>query len=146
MPGTPVPETADMGAADEGATGQPVWLAGMNVGGAWRIGATVHRTLGPWTPAIHALLDYLAPRTQHIPRVPGFDEQGREIEVAGLFDWDLAGPATPLMEWPISRGTVFRCGGISGMRPPRYASSGSAPHMTASIPQRSWMPPLAGSR
>ena len=26
-----------------GGTGQPVWLPG-NVGGAWRIGGTVHRT------------------------------------------------------------------------------------------------------
>jgi hypothetical protein len=67
-----------MGAAGEGASEQPVWLAG-NVGGAWRIGGTVHRTAGPWTPAVHALLEYLAPRAEHIPRVLGFDEQGREI-------------------------------------------------------------------
>lgn len=78
MPGTPALETADMGVADEGGPEQPVWLAG-NVGGAWRIGGTVHRTTGPWTPAVHALLEYLAPRAEHIPRVLGFDEQGREI-------------------------------------------------------------------
>jgi hypothetical protein len=66
------------GAAGEGASEQPVWLAG-NVGGAWRIGGTVHRTAGPWTPAVHALLEYLAPRAEHIPRVLGFDEQGCEI-------------------------------------------------------------------
>jgi hypothetical protein len=156
-----------VGDADGGGTGQPVWLAG-NVGGAWRIGGTVHRTAGPWTPAVHALLDFLAPRVQHTPRVLGFDEMGQEVltflpgrvadsdtelltlgqidslvswtrssheavagfghpgpwrypqvpqaslighndiapynvcfdggEVAGVFDWDLAGPTTPLLE------------------------------------------------
>jgi hypothetical protein len=156
-----------VGDTDQGGPEQPVWLAG-NVGGAWRVGGTVHRTAGPWTAAVHALLDFLGPRVEHIPRVLGFDEQGREVltflpgrvvdvdtglltpgqidslmswtrsfheavagfshpgpwryppvpqasfighndiapynvcfdgdEVAGVFDWDLAGPTTPLME------------------------------------------------
>ena len=160
-------DTARVGDASGGGTEQPVWLAG-NVGGAWRIGDTVHRTAGPWTPAVHALLDFLAPRAGHTPRVLGFDEQGREVltflpgrvididtelltpgqidslvswtrsfheavagfshpgpwryprvpraslighndiapynicfdgdQLAGVFDWDLAGPTTPLME------------------------------------------------
>lgn len=76
--GTRVSDTAGVGDADEGGTEQPVWLAG-NVGGAWRIGGTVHRTAGPWTPAVHALLDFLAPRAEHTPRVLGFDEEGREV-------------------------------------------------------------------
>src|SRR4051794_8765664 len=54
------------------------WLAG-NVGGAVRIGSTVHRAAGPWTPAVHALLEHLQPRLPHIPRVLGFDERGREV-------------------------------------------------------------------
>ncbi|MDQ3709071.1 MAG: aminoglycoside phosphotransferase family protein, partial [Actinomycetota bacterium] len=29
-------------------------FAGGNVGGAWRVGDTVRRTPGPWTPAVHA--------------------------------------------------------------------------------------------
>lgn len=156
-----------MGDADGGETGQPTWLAG-NLGGALRIGGTVHRTTGSWTSAVHALLGFLAPRLEHTPRVLGFDEQGREVltflpgrvvdidtglltpgqidslvswtrrfhevvagfdhpgpwryphvpqaslighndiapynvcfdgdNVAGVFDWDLAGPTTPLME------------------------------------------------
>jgi hypothetical protein len=139
-----------------------------NVGGAVLIGDTVRRPTGPWTPAVHALLDYLAPRLPHIPTVLGHDEQGREIltylpgrvvdsnaerlteaqlaslvgwarafhaavagfthpgpwryfpvdsptfighndiapynacfdgdDVVGVFDWDLAGPTTPLFE------------------------------------------------
>ncbi len=143
------------------------WLAG-NVGGAVKIGDTVHRPVGGWTPAVHALLDHLAPLLPRVPRVRGFDEQGREVldflpgrvidpeqeslsetqirslvtwtrdlhaavadfvhpgpwrsfpvsdptvighndiapynacfdgdDLAGVFDWDLAGPTTPLNE------------------------------------------------
>jgi hypothetical protein len=144
-----------------------IYLAG-NVGGAVRIGNTVRRPTGPWTPAVHAVLDYLATKVPGVPRVFGYDEQGREVlsylpghvvdvdtetltaaqivsvvkwtrafheamagfshpgpwryfkmagpalighndiapynvcfdgdEVVGVFDWDLAGPTTPLLE------------------------------------------------
>lgn len=147
--------------------GCSVWLAG-NVGGAWKRGDTVHRATGPWTPAVHALLDFLQGRIDSVPRVLGFDEEEREVltflpghvldphtelltgaqidalvgwtrgfhevvagfhhsgpwrsptlpdatfighndiapynacfdadNLAGVFDWDLAGPTTPLME------------------------------------------------
>lgn len=139
-----------------------------NVGGAVRIGATVHRPTGPWTPAVHALLEHIASRVPHVPRLHGFDDEGREVldflpgqvvdvniealsaarlvalvdwtrrfhdavadfihpgpwrffdvpdatsvghndlgyynicfdgdDLAGVFDWDLAGPTTPLFE------------------------------------------------
>ena len=59
--------------------GQEVHLPGGNVGGAVRVGDTVRRTAGPWTPAVHALLDYLAGRVPAIPRALGRDEQGREV-------------------------------------------------------------------
>jgi hypothetical protein len=54
------------------------WLAG-NVSGAVKVGGTVRRPVGVWTPAVHALLTHLAPRLQHVPRVLGFDDQGREV-------------------------------------------------------------------
>jgi hypothetical protein len=143
-------------------------LVGGNVGGAVLVGDTVRRPTGPWTPAVHALLDHLAPRVSHVPRVLGLDGHGREIltylpgrvvdvdsealtdgqigsvvgwsrafhravadfthagpwryfpvpsatlighndiapynvcfdgdELVGVFDWDLAGPTTPLFE------------------------------------------------
>ena len=145
-------------------------LPGGNVGGAVRVGNTVRRRTGPWTPAVHALLGYLAPRVPHVPRVIGLDGRGREVlsylpgqvvdagtgahalsveqitsvvrwtrafhgavagfshpgpwrffpvtgptlighndiapynvcfagdELVGVFDWDLAGPSTPLLE------------------------------------------------
>ncbi len=45
-----------------------------------RIGDTVRRRTGPWTPAVHALLAHLAERGfEGAPRVHGLDDQGREI-------------------------------------------------------------------
>ena len=35
-------------------------LPGGNVGGAVRVGDTVRRPTGPWTPAVHELLEFLA--------------------------------------------------------------------------------------
>ncbi len=55
-------------------------LPGGNVGGAVRVGDTVRRATGPWTPAVHGLLNYLADAgLTGIPRVLGFDDRGREI-------------------------------------------------------------------
>jgi hypothetical protein len=54
------------------------WLPG-NVGGAVRVGDTVRRSTGPWTPAVHALLEYLVTRVPHVPAVLGFDDLGREV-------------------------------------------------------------------
>jgi len=143
------------------------FLAG-NVAGVVRTGATVRRTVGPWTPAVHDLLAHLESRIGLVPRVYGFDDRGREVldfmpgrvldvdhealsdaqlvslvswarrfheavsgfthdgpwryfpipmptlighndlapynvcfdgdELCGVFDWDLAGPTTPLDE------------------------------------------------
>ena len=39
----------------------------------------VHRPVGYWTPAVHELLHYLDGRLRLIPRVHGFDDQGREV-------------------------------------------------------------------
>lgn len=55
-------------------------LAGGNVGGAIRVGDTVRRPTGPWTPAVHALLRHLeGAGLDGIPQVLGIDESGREI-------------------------------------------------------------------
>lgn len=149
-----------------------------NVGGATRIGATVRRPTGPWTPAVHALLTHLARRrVPGVPAVHGFDGRGREVldylpgevidvnrdllserrlaslgtwmrrfheavadlplagtwrffgvaeptivahndlapynlcfagdDLAGVFDWDLAGPSTPLLELAHSAWTAI---------------------------------------
>jgi 8-oxo-dGTP diphosphatase len=144
-------------------------LPGGNVGGAVRIGRTVRRPTGPWTPAVHHLLDHLhAAGLRAVPEVLGTDARGREVlsylggtvvdvdteiltdaqlcdvvrwsrelhqavadldeggpwrfsgvdeptvlahndlapsnvcfegdRLTGVFDWDLAGPSTPLLE------------------------------------------------
>lgn len=55
-------------------------LPGGNVGGAVRIGDTVRREVGPWTPAVHAVLAHLADAgLPAVPRVHGVDARGREI-------------------------------------------------------------------
>ncbi len=51
-----------------------------NVGGATRVGRTVRRPTGPWTPAVHELLTYLAEQgLRGVPDVHGLDDDGREV-------------------------------------------------------------------
>ncbi len=60
-------------------TDEPQELAG-NVGGATRMGRTVRRPTGPWTPAVHELLAFLAERDlRGVPDVHGIDDDGREV-------------------------------------------------------------------
>jgi hypothetical protein len=47
--------------------------------GAERVGATVHRETGPWTPAVHALLRHLEAAGLEAPGVLGIDDEGREV-------------------------------------------------------------------
>ena len=57
---------------------QEVPLGG-NLNDAVRVGDTVRRTAGPWTPAVHALLRFLEARDFPAPRVLGMDDRGREM-------------------------------------------------------------------
>lgn len=52
---------------------------GGHLNDAVRIGDTVHRRAGPWTPSVHALLRYLERAGFAAPRVVGMDGQGREV-------------------------------------------------------------------
>jgi hypothetical protein len=56
-------------------------LRGGNVSsGVVRVGDTVRRPVGPWTPAVHALLRHLhAAGYEGAPRPMGLDERGREV-------------------------------------------------------------------
>jgi hypothetical protein len=50
------------------------------VGGATRIGRTVRRPTGPWTQAVHELLEHLhAHDLPGVPEVHGTDDEGREV-------------------------------------------------------------------
>ena len=52
---------------------------GGNLNQAVRVGDTVRRRAGPWTPAVHALLRFLEAADFEAPHVLGMDERGREI-------------------------------------------------------------------
>ena len=82
-------------------TGEPVDeepLDGGNLGGAVRVGDTVRRVTGPWTPAVHSLLDHLE-RTgfSGAPRARGIDDQGREILT--FLPGETVGSQAPWPRW-----------------------------------------------
>lgn len=52
---------------------------GLEDGRVFRVGDTVRRPAGPWTPAVHALLGHLATKGFPAPRPLGLDGKGREI-------------------------------------------------------------------
>jgi hypothetical protein len=55
-------------------------LAGGRLGGAVRVGDTVRKAAGPWTPAVHALLCHLEDvGFEGAPRSLGTDELGRHV-------------------------------------------------------------------
>jgi hypothetical protein len=55
-------------------------LTGGNLSTVVRVGDTVRRPTGPWTPAIHALLAHLAARGYTAaPRALGIDDRDREV-------------------------------------------------------------------
>lgn len=55
-------------------------LSGGNVSTVVRVGNTVRRAQGPWSPAVHELLRHLESRGfSEAPRFLGIDEQGREM-------------------------------------------------------------------
>lgn len=67
-----------MPTADDENTETP--LDGGNITAVVRVGNTVRRSAGTWTPAVHALLDNLeAAGFEAAPRARGLDEQGREV-------------------------------------------------------------------
>jgi hypothetical protein len=77
-------------------TADEQWLTGGNMNAVQRIGDTVHRQAGPWTPTIHRLLDHLHSKAiTWLPRVHGYDDDGREVldYLPGLV------PKYPLPTW-----------------------------------------------
>lgn len=73
---------------------EEVRLPGGNVGGATKVGGTVRRPAGRWTPTIQRLLGELAEAgISDVPRPLGVDDRGREAvayipgETVGSEDW-----------------------------------------------------------
>jgi hypothetical protein len=71
--------------------GTEIPLRGGNMSsGVVRVGDTVRRPAGPWTAAVHALLDHLhAVGFRGAPRPLGLDERGREVLtfIPGVVAW-----------------------------------------------------------
>ena len=73
-------------------------LPGGNAGGALRVGDTVRRPIGPWTPSVHALLAHLsACGFTGSPQALGIDEAGREILT--LLPGHTVGSQLPWPRW-----------------------------------------------
>jgi hypothetical protein len=73
-------------------------LPGGNAGGALRVGDTVRRPIGPWTPSVHALLAHLsACGFTGAPQALGIDEAGREI--LSLLPGHTVGAQMPWPSW-----------------------------------------------
>lgn len=103
-------------------------LDGGNTGGAVRIGDTVRRTAGPWTPSVHALLDHLRDvGFDRAPRAFGFDDEGREI--LSYLPGETVGSSRPWPEWVHSDDALLQVAGwlrdyhraVADFRPPAGA-------------------------
>jgi hypothetical protein len=82
-------------------------LEGGNTGGAVRVGDTVRRAAGPWTPAVHALLAHLAGRGfTTCPRPLGIDVSGREILT--FLPGQTVGNARPWPRWAYAQDTLVQ--------------------------------------
>jgi hypothetical protein len=80
-------------------------LPGGNAGGASRVGDTVRRAAGPWTPAVHSLLRHLASKGfGGSPRPLGIDDQGREILT--FLEGETVGEQKPWPEWTHAEATL----------------------------------------
>ncbi|MDY0909828.1 phosphotransferase [Microbacterium sp. CFBP9034] len=73
-------------------------LSGGNMDPVVRSGDTVRRVAGPWTEAVHALLDVLqASGVAGAPRALGLDERGREVLT--YLPGDVLADAPPDVQW-----------------------------------------------
>lgn len=84
-------------------------LEGGNVGRVVRIGDTVHRSAGGWTPAVHELLAHLRDRGfAFSPRPVGFDSEGREILT--YIEGETVGSGHPWPKWAWADETLIQAG------------------------------------
>ena len=73
-------------------------LGGGNMEPVVRVGDTVRRMTGPWTPAVHALLRALeAAGVDGVPRVIGRDDASREV--LSFLDGDVLADQDPHVLW-----------------------------------------------
>jgi hypothetical protein len=84
-------------------------LAGGNVGEVVRVGATVRRSTGPWSPAVHELLVHLeSVQFPYSPRFLGIDDRGRET--LSFIEGETVGDARPWPAWAWSDRVLSQVG------------------------------------
>lgn len=96
-----------------GETGgdQETVLLGGNTSVVLRAGNTVRRRVGHWTPAVHALLGYLAAGGfNDAPQVFGIDEQHREVLGYVEGQVGLLRPGHPLPPWFVTEQAAYAVG------------------------------------
>lgn len=85
-------------------------LDGGNTGGAVRVGDTVRRAAGPWTPTVHALLAHLAAQGfAGSPQPLGLDTKGREVLT--FLEGETVGSKVPWPGWTHSDDTLMQVAG-----------------------------------
>ena len=84
-------------------------LPGGNTDGAVLIGGVVHKRASPWTPTVHALLRHLEQAgVDGVPRVLGFDEQGRQMLT--YLPGEMIGDRDPWPAWVYADSTLVQVG------------------------------------
>jgi Ser/Thr protein kinase RdoA (MazF antagonist) len=79
-----------------------------NRGRVIRVGNTVHRPVGPHTPAVHALLRHLAGRGfEAVPRVVGMSERAEVLEYL-----DGTAASEPVPAWALTDGALRSVGAL----------------------------------
>jgi hypothetical protein len=106
--------------------------------GVVRIGDAVHRPVRPWTPAVHAVLRHLERvGFDGVPRVLGFDGQGREV--LSWLEGETVGERRPWPTWVHSDAALVGVG--AWLRRLHDATVGFVPPPEASwFASQSWRP------
>ena len=88
---------------------EEIELDGGNMSSVVRVGDTVRRQAGHWTPAVHALLCHLEQKGFALaPRVLGSDERGREV--LSFLPGETVGSSKPWPVWTQSEATLVQAG------------------------------------
>jgi hypothetical protein len=83
-------------------------LAGGNMGAVVRVGSTVRRPVGEWTPRVHALLRHLrSAGVTTVPGVHGIDDRNREV--LDYVEGDV--PQYPMPDWVWSDAVLIDAAG-----------------------------------
>jgi hypothetical protein len=111
--------------SDRAGSQDEVLMAEGRMGGATIVGDTVRKPVGPWTPAVHALLSHLEKvGFEGAPRVLGIDDSGREVLTYLLSEARSRIDAPKSDEALVSLGGLLRDfrESVDGFEPPPHAT------------------------